>query len=99
VLFAEFLLRIAHVGLGLVGHGGPGCADLTLHGGHRLTGDFAHRTGNAGDLRTGGCRAAELLDPSRHLSLVVFGLGQVLAQALLVRLLVGQRDVGREVSF
>ena len=98
MLFTQFLLGIAHVRLSLARDGSAGRTDLTLYGGHRLTGGLAHHTGYARNLRAGARTAAELLDPLRHPPLVILGLGQVLAQALLVGLLLGQSDVGREVG-
>jgi hypothetical protein len=63
VLFAQFLLRVAQVCLGLVGDGGTRGAELSLDRGDRLAGDFADGARHAGDLWPGRCRTAEFLDP------------------------------------
>jgi hypothetical protein len=99
VLFAQFLLRVSQVRLGLTGHHGARGADLTLHGRDGLAGGLAHCTGHAGDLDPAGGASTELLDSLRHAALVVTCLGQVLAQPLLVGLLLGQRDMSRQIGF
>ena len=95
MLLAELLLRVAQVRLGLVADRGASRSNLTLHGGHGLSGDLADRSRNTWDVRPGA--PTERLDPRGDLALVVTGLLEVLLQALLVRLLLCQRDVRGEI--
>jgi hypothetical protein len=81
------------VRLGLLRDGGTSRAELALDRGDRLSGDLADRAPDA----AGVGRPAELLDPRRDLALVVARLLEVLLEPLLVRLLLGQRDVRGEV--
>jgi hypothetical protein len=94
MLFAQLLLGVAQMGLSLAGDRGARGADLALDRGDRLAGDLADRAGHTRDVRSGRRRSAELLDACRHALLVVAGLGQMLAQPLLVRVLLRERYVG-----
>ena len=98
MLLAQFLLRVAQMGLGLVGYHGPSGADLALDRGNCLACRFSYRAGHAGQVWSFGGAAAELLDARGHLPLMGFGLAEVLLKPLLVGGLLGQRDVRREVG-
>lgn len=98
MLFTQLLLRVAQVCFGLAGHDRARGSDLALDGGQCLARGFAHRAGHARDLDAGRGAPAELLDPLGNAALVVTRLRQMLAQPLLVGLLLGERDMGREVG-
>jgi hypothetical protein len=93
VLLAELFLRVAHVGLRLLCDHRAGRADLPLDRRDSLTRDLTDSAGNAG--YAGSARlASKLLDARCNAPFVVARLTQVLLKALLVRGLVGQRDMG-----
>jgi hypothetical protein len=98
VLLAELLLRVPQMGLRLRRDERASRADLSLDRGHGLAGHLADRVRNTRDVRDRRHLRTELLDPRRHATLVVARLGEVLTQPLLVRHLLGERDVRGEVG-
>jgi hypothetical protein len=85
------------VRLGLLGERGTRHADLTLDGRDSLAGELAERARDARRAYALGRLAAKLLDALGDAALVVARLLQVLLQALLVRRLLRQADVSREI--
>src|SRR5581483_6764346 len=98
VLLAQLFLGVTQMGLGLMRNDGPCGADLALDRGHGLAGCLPDHAGYARNVGAGGHLAAELLDARGDGALVLTRLGQVLAQALLVALLLGQRYVRCQIS-
>src|SRR5581483_2592208 len=97
VLLAELLLRVAYVGLGLIGHRGTSRADLTLHGCNCFARDLARRARHAGNGH-GACFATKLLDSRGYAALVVAGLAQMLLKTFLIGRFVGKRDVRGQIG-
>jgi hypothetical protein len=101
VLLAELLLGVTQMRLCLVRHQRACGSDLSLDGGDRLAGDLADGVGNAGHarhVRHGGDLGPELLDARGHPALVIARLREVLAEALLVRHLLCERDVRGQIG-
>jgi hypothetical protein len=98
VLLAELLLRVAQMGLRLLGNDSTGRADLSLGRGQGLAGQLGDGSGHARNPPVGRS-STELLDPRGDPALVLTGLLQVLLKPLLVRRLLGQGNVRRKVGF
>jgi hypothetical protein len=98
MLLAELFLCVAQVGLRLGRHERPGGPNLSLDGGDGLAGHLADGVRDAWDVGHRRHLGAELLDPRSDSALVITRLGEVLAQALLVGHLLGERDVRGEVG-
>src|SRR5829696_2270216 len=100
VLLAELLLGVAEVRLWLARDERSRRTDLTLDPGDGLAGCLADRLRNRSLRGDGHGRrlAAQLSDPPSDRALVFAGLRPMLLEALLVRHLLGELDVCREIG-
>src|SRR6187200_1149669 len=98
MLLAQLFLCIAEVRLGLAGDERTCNPDLALDPGYGLPCHLPHHVRNTWNVGPSRGLAAELLDAARDGTLVIACLLQVLPEALLVGLLLGQGNMRRQVG-